>query len=186
MIVKMKENEWFHFHYEFVIIGMLNIKLEMISPRLQDWSNNFRTDTLTSGLLPNILELGGGEHLIVHICRQRPFKDRLPFFECWELNIGIQTSAIAITIAVMQMLECQCLNMPMFEHWLLVQTLAVCSASPEIIGVKVYHRQSDRQTNSLTPYTGVFGFFLSVKFATSLLTSLAGGLNILNDQVKFD
>ena len=46
-----------------------------------------------------------------------------------------------------------------------------CSASPEIIGVKVDHRQ----TNSLTPYTGVCGFFISVKFATSLLASLAGG-----------
>ena len=32
------------------------------------------------------------------------------------------------------------------------------------------------QTNSLTPYTGVCGFFLSVKFATSLLALLAGGL----------
>ena len=30
-------------------------------------------------------------------------------------------------------------------------------------------------TNSLTPYTRVGGFFLSVKFATSLLASLAGG-----------
>ena len=28
--------------------------------------------------------------------------------------------------------------------------------------------QTDRQTNSLTPYTGVGGFFLSVKFASSL------------------
>ena len=50
-----------------------------------------------------------------------------------------------------------------------------CSASPEIIGVKVCHRRTDRQTNSLTPYTGVCGFFLSIKFATSLLASLAGG-----------
>ena len=32
----------------------------------------------------------------------------------------------------------------------------------------------ERQTNSLTPYTGVCSFFLSVKFATSLLASLAG------------
>ena len=52
----------------------------------------------------------------------------------------------------------------------------------KIIGVKVYHRrtdrQTDRQTNSLTPYTGVCGFFLLVKFATSLLASLAGGLII--------
>ena len=32
-----------------------------------------------------------------------------------------------------------------------------------------------RQTNSLTPCYGVCGFFLSVKFATSLLASLAGG-----------
>ena len=36
-------------------------------------------------------------------------------------------------------------------------------------------RQTDIQTISLTPYTGVCGFFLSVKFATSLLASLAGG-----------
>ena len=39
------------------------------------------------------------------------------------------------------------------------------------------YRQTDRQTNSLTPHTGVCGFFLSVKFATSLLTTLAGELN---------
>ena len=38
--------------------------------------------------------------------------------------------------------------------------------------------QRDRRTNSLTPYTGVCGFFLSVKFATSLLASLAGGLEV--------
>ena len=34
--------------------------------------------------------------------------------------------------------------------------------------------QTDRQTNSLTPNKGVCGFFLSVKFATSLLATLAG------------
>ena len=34
---------------------------------------------------------------------------------------------------------------------------------------------ADRRTNSLTPYPGVCGFFISVKFATSLLASLAGG-----------
>ena len=34
---------------------------------------------------------------------------------------------------------------------------------------------TDRQTNSMTPYTGVCGFFLSVKLAASLLASLAGG-----------
>ena len=34
---------------------------------------------------------------------------------------------------------------------------------------------TNRQTNSLTPYIGVCGFFLSDKFATSLLASLAGG-----------
>ena len=51
-----------------------------------------------------------------------------------------------------------------------------CSASPEIIGVQVCHRRTDRQTNSLTPYaTGVCGFFLPVKFEASLLALLAGG-----------
>ena len=36
--------------------------------------------------------------------------------------------------------------------------------------------QTDRQTNSLTLYTGVRGFFHQGKFASSLLlTSLAGG-----------
>ena len=41
---------------------------------------------------------------------------------------------------------------------------------------KIYirYRQTDRQTNSLTPYTGMGVFFLQVKFATSLLASLAG------------
>ena len=33
---------------------------------------------------------------------------------------------------------------------------------------------TDRQTNSLTPFKGVCGFFLQVKFAISLLASLAG------------
>ena len=49
-------------------------------------------------------------------------------------------------------------------------------ASPEIIEVEICNRQTDRQKNSLTPYTGVCGFFLQIKFATSLLASLAGGL----------
>ena len=35
---------------------------------------------------------------------------------------------------------------------------------------------TDGQTNSLTPYTEVCWFFLLVKFATSLLPSLAGAL----------
>ena len=35
--------------------------------------------------------------------------------------------------------------------------------------------QTDRQTNSLTPHTGVCGFFLQVKSATSLLALLAVG-----------
>ena len=47
-------------------------------------------------------------------------------------------------------------------------------ASPEIIQVEICNRQTDRQTDSLTLYTGGRGFFLSVKFATSLLASLAG------------
>ena len=34
-------------------------------------------------------------------------------------------------------------------------------------------RQTDKQTNSLTPFTGVCRFFLSVKFATFLLALLA-------------
>ena len=51
-----------------------------------------------------------------------------------------------------------------------------------IIGVKVDHRQTDRQINSLTPYTGVCGFFLSIKYATSLLASLAGGFIIQIDK----
>ena len=37
---------------------------------------------------------------------------------------------------------------------------------------------TDRQTNCLTPYTGVCGFFHQVKFATSLLALLAGGWKI--------
>ena len=49
-----------------------------------------------------------------------------------------------------------------------------CSASPEIIGGQSLS-QSDRQTNTLTLYTGVCRFFPSVKFATSVLALLAGG-----------
>ena len=39
--------------------------------------------------------------------------------------------------------------------------------------------QTDRQTNSLIPYTGVCGFLLQVKFATSLLASLAGDNQVI-------
>ena len=46
-----------------------------------------------------------------------------------------------------------------------------CSASPEIIESKVHNGQTDRQTNILHQCV----FFHSVKFATSLLTWLAGG-----------
>ena len=50
------------------------------------------------------------------------------------------------------------------------------SASPEIIGVKlVTYGQTDRKTNSSTPFTGACRFFLSITFATSLHASLAGG-----------
>ena len=42
-----------------------------------------------------------------------------------------------------------------------------------IIEVKICYRQTDRLTNSLTPFTGVCGFFLQVEFATSLLALLA-------------
>ena len=43
---------------------------------------------------------------------------------------------------------------------------------------KKKNRQTNRRTNSLTPYTGACGFFLSVKFATSQLALLAGGMYI--------
>ena len=39
----------------------------------------------------------------------------------------------------------------------------------------ICNRQTDGQTHSLKPYTGVCGFFLQVKFAASLLALLAGG-----------
>ena len=45
-----------------------------------------------------------------------------------------------------------------------------------IIGVLVCNRQIERQSNSLTPYTGVCGFFISDKFDTSVLALLPGGL----------
>ena len=45
-------------------------------------------------------------------------------------------------------------------------------ASPEMIGVKVCNRQTDKFFDT---YKGVFGFFISVKFATSLLALLARG-----------
>ena len=45
-----------------------------------------------------------------------------------------------------------------------------CFASPEIIGVKIYHRQMDKFSDPI-----LCGFFLSVEFATLVLTSLAGG-----------
>ena len=45
----------------------------------------------------------------------------------------------------------------------------------KIKSYQILKNYTDRQTNYLTPYTGVCGFLLSVKFATSLLASLAGG-----------
>ena len=55
-----------------------------------------------------------------------------------------------------------------------------CSASPEIIGFKVY-RQTDRQTEKFfdTIYGGMH-IFLSVKFPTFLLASLAVGKKLHN------
>ena len=44
-------------------------------------------------------------------------------------------------------------------------------------------KKKKKKTNSLTPYTGGFVFFLSVKFATSLLVSMAGE-NRLNAQIE--
>ena len=41
--------------------------------------------------------------------------------------------------------------------------------------ITVETTQTDRQTNSLTPYTRMCGFFLQVIFATSILASLTGG-----------
>ena len=46
-----------------------------------------------------------------------------------------------------------------------------CSASPEIIWVKVHNRQTDKFFD--TKYGGMWIF--SVKYATFLLTSLTGG-----------
>ena len=68
-------------------------------------------------------------------------------------------------------------NEPMLElHWNL------CSESYHALEIglvfEVETRSkfvTDRQTNSLTPYIGVCGFFLQVQFATFLLASLAGG-----------
>ena len=49
-------------------------------------------------------------------------------------------------------------------------------SSPEIIGVKVCNRQTERQTDKFFDTNkGVCGLFLSVKFATALLASLTGG-----------
>ena len=67
----------------------------------------------------------------------------------------------------------------LFFKWFLVLVRWKIIASPEIIVVKVYHRQTDRQTNSLKPYMGVCRFFASVKFATSLLGYYGSKQNIL-------
>ena len=47
-------------------------------------------------------------------------------------------------------------------------------ASPEMIEVKIHHRQTDKILDTI--YGCVCGFFLQVKFAISLLASLSGGL----------
>ena len=39
-------------------------------------------------------------------------------------------------------------------------------------------RKMEAVIDWMIPYTGVCGFFLSVKFATSLLASLAGGIKL--------
>ena len=62
-----------------------------------------------------------------------------------------------------------------FWFWLAHSVLPVLRQ----LGSKfVTDRQTDRQTNSLTPFRGVCRFFLSVKFTTSLLTLLASGRGI--------
>ena len=66
---------------------------------------------------------------------------------------------------------CNILTMHVFLYILFILKVIIYFASPEIIEVKICYRQ----TNSLVPNAGVCGFFLSVKFSTSLLTSLAGG-----------
>ena len=53
--------------------------------------------------------------------------------------------------------------------------LWVLGATIKVTSTCCSDKQTDRQTNSLTPYLGVCGFLFSVKFATFLLASLAGG-----------
>ena len=56
-----------------------------------------------------------------------------------------------------------------------------CFASPEIIGVKVDHRQTDKFFDNI--YGGMW-IFLLVKFTTSLLASLAGGSHFMKKSVN--
>ena len=65
------------------------------------------------------------------------------------------------------------LLLSLLSLFLIIQT---CFASPEIIWVEFGNRETDRQTDKFfdTIYGGML-IFLSVKFATSLLASLAGG-----------
>ena len=49
-----------------------------------------------------------------------------------------------------------------------------CLASPEMIGVKVCHRRTDRKTNSLTPYTGYVDFFFQLNLLPLYLLSMQG------------
>ena len=59
-----------------------------------------------------------------------------------------------------------------------------CASMRLLVKIQQTDGQTDRQTNSLTPYTGVCRFFLSVKFANSLLSSLAGDYLNLKDGFK--
>ena len=60
------------------------------------------------------------------------------------------------------------------------------NAIPKIIWAKVCNRQTDRQTNSFTPYTGECGYFILVKFATShLLCSQRDKITFCIKKIQF-
>ena len=57
--------------------------------------------------------------------------------------------------------------------------------SAVFIKMTVFEAKMGEKTNSLTPYTGVWGLFLQVKFANSLLALPAGEKTNLEKSLSF-
>ena len=104
---------------------------------------------------------------------------------------GICKNKKRLSVVYFNQRTCACICMVEinWKHFLLIfkcfwSFLTMRTRAQACVCWSKYNRRTDRQTNSLTPYTGVCRFFLSVKFANSLLSSLAGDYLNLKDGFK--